>query len=62
MTQAEQFKLVAQILKTAKPGTPDRIWLGDMIKLYQSLYEGQELQTALTDLLQYSIDREQINA
>lgn len=60
MIQAEQFKLVATILKTAEPGTPDRIWLGNMIKEYQRQYQGEELQSALTELLAYSVARGQV--
>lgn len=55
MSPAEQFKLVAQILKTAKPGTPDRIWLQDAIKMYQAEYQGAELRPYLEGLLKFAV-------
>lgn len=53
MTPAEQFKLVAKILKTAKPFSEDRIWLQNMIKEYQSQYKGEELRPYLEGLLAF---------
>jgi hypothetical protein len=53
MTPAEQFKLVAKILKTAKPFSEDRIWLQNMIKEYQAQYEGEALRPYLEGLLAF---------
>jgi N-glycosylase/DNA lyase len=53
MTQAEQFKLVANILKTAAPFSEDRIWLQNMIKEYQLQYQGEELRPYLEGLLAF---------
>ena len=63
MTQAEEFKLVAQILKTAKPFSEERKWLQAMITEYRGEYKGAKLRPYLEGLLAFALqdqsDREE---
>jgi hypothetical protein len=53
MTQAEQFKLVAAILKTAEPGSQERLVLGRKIKALLSRVDGDDTHAHLKALLDF---------
>ena len=53
MTQAEQFKLVAAILKTAEPGSHERLVLGRKIKALLSRVDCDDTHAHLTALLDF---------
>ncbi len=51
MTQAEQFKLVATILKQHEPFSDDRCAAQAMIKFYQEQYEDDKLRAKLQEMI-----------
>lgn len=53
MTQAEQFKLVATILKTAEPGSQERLVLSRKIKALLSRVDGGDTHAHLKALLDF---------
>ena len=53
MTPAEQFILVAKILKTAEPGSTERVILGRKIKALLSRVESDTLHSDLNALLDF---------
>lgn len=59
MTPAEEFKLVAQILKTAKPFSSERRWLQDMITEYRGEFKGDKLRPYLEGLLAFALQDQQ---
>ena len=51
MTNAEQFKLIAKILKQYEPFSEDRIIAGKLIKHYQTAHQGNLLRCYLEKMI-----------
>lgn len=59
MTPAEQFKLVAKILKQYEPFSDERCAAQAMIKFYQETYTGNMLRIKLEGLLETATEYKQ---